>query len=324
MRLALAPPYDAARGDGHSSSVPSPSSTTNASSSAEWQCGIASSSFGPRRDHFSPDCDRAARLRDHAVAVLVDLDVVERDDVRRPLARIRELELADLGLDVPRVVDAALRPHVAEAHRLRARQPAVLRPDGACRKRARRARRGLRGSVCSSLSASCTIVSPARISQTASSCHSSPEPPRTKKISSARLCEWGGVERRPGSMRMRLTPMPFAPAAFPSALPRRRHRALLAADAVDLVPVRDHARIMSTAIASSTRSTARCARSSPSSARPRLRLANELAQLREQRRRVRALALERLDPVEPLDHRTRFVHAFHGRARSCVSSLPEV
>ena len=32
-------PEDSAQGDGHSSSVPSPSSITNASSSSEWQCG---------------------------------------------------------------------------------------------------------------------------------------------------------------------------------------------------------------------------------------------------------------------------------------------
>src|SRR5207245_9346474 len=76
---------------------------------------------------------RATGLGDHPVAVLVDLDIPERDQVRRPLAGLRELELADLGLDLPRIVVAALEPQVAEAHRARARQPAVLdrmaRPD---------------------------------------------------------------------------------------------------------------------------------------------------------------------------------------------------
>src|SRR5262245_58666047 len=64
--------------------------------------------------------------REHLVAVLVERDVVERDDVRRPPAWLGELELADLGLDVPRVVGPSLDPDVAHARRARARQPAVL------------------------------------------------------------------------------------------------------------------------------------------------------------------------------------------------------
>jgi hypothetical protein len=68
----------------------------------------------------------ARRFGEHAVAVLVELDVLERDDVRRSLARLRELDVALACLDVPRVVGASLGPRVAEAHRARARQPAVL------------------------------------------------------------------------------------------------------------------------------------------------------------------------------------------------------
>src|SRR4051794_6347024 len=71
---------------------------------------------------------RARCLRELLVAILVQLDVVERDDVRRPLSRLREVELTDLGLHVPGIVDAPLNPHVAEAHRLRPWEPAVLRP----------------------------------------------------------------------------------------------------------------------------------------------------------------------------------------------------
>ena len=69
---------------------------------------------------------RAGGRGDGLVPIFVERDVVERNDVLRPLARIGELELADLRLDVPRVVDAAFDPRPAQANRLRARQPAVL------------------------------------------------------------------------------------------------------------------------------------------------------------------------------------------------------
>ena len=73
-----------------------------------------------------PGAIRPGRGAEAAVAELVERDVVEPDDVRGPLARLGELELADLGLDLPRVVHAPLGPDVAEPHGLRARQPAVL------------------------------------------------------------------------------------------------------------------------------------------------------------------------------------------------------
>src|SRR5262249_15967960 len=62
----------------------------------------------------------------HLVAVLVERDVVERDDVRGPLPRRGELELADGRLDVPRIGVAALAPECAEAKGPRARQPREL------------------------------------------------------------------------------------------------------------------------------------------------------------------------------------------------------
>src|SRR5207237_8171262 len=69
---------------------------------------------------------RAGRRGEHLVAVLVERHVVKCDDVRRPLARVGELELADHGFDVPRVVGSALDPRVPEPQRAGARQPAEL------------------------------------------------------------------------------------------------------------------------------------------------------------------------------------------------------
>ena len=63
---------------------------------------------------------------EHLVAVLVERHIVEGNHVVRPLAGLRELELADLGLDVPRVVVAPLDPRIAEPERPRPRQPAEL------------------------------------------------------------------------------------------------------------------------------------------------------------------------------------------------------
>ena len=74
---------------------------------------------------------RPGRAREHLVAVFVQRNVLERDHVRRALARLGELELADLGLQIPRVVRVAFDPGVAQPHGVRARQPAVL--DGMAR-----------------------------------------------------------------------------------------------------------------------------------------------------------------------------------------------
>src|SRR6266545_3872149 len=107
-------PSEAARGEGHSSSVPSPSSTTNASSSTEWQCGIASSAWGSRIAHFSPVFTEPA-----ASATILSPSSSSSTSSRATT-------LAGLRLDHPRVVVAPLEPEVAEPHRARARQPAVL------------------------------------------------------------------------------------------------------------------------------------------------------------------------------------------------------
>ena len=69
---------------------------------------------------------RARRRGERLVAVLVERDVVARDHVWRPLAGLRELELPNLGLDVPGVVGAPFHPGPAQPDGARARQPPVL------------------------------------------------------------------------------------------------------------------------------------------------------------------------------------------------------
>src|SRR5437588_6383912 len=86
-------------------------------------CGLLAR---PARRPLEPGRLRAGGLRDRLVAVLVQLDVVEMHDIRRTFARRSEVDVAELRLDVPGVVGAALGPEVAEALRARARQPAVL------------------------------------------------------------------------------------------------------------------------------------------------------------------------------------------------------
>ena len=68
----------------------------------------------------------ACGLGQQLVAVLVEWEIVERHDVRRPLAGLGELELADLDLDVPRIVGAPLDPWIAEPQSPRAGELAEL------------------------------------------------------------------------------------------------------------------------------------------------------------------------------------------------------
>src|SRR3954471_16430720 len=77
-------------------------------------------------DRVEPGALRPGRRGEQLVSVLVEGQLVEGDHVRRPLARLRELELADSRLELPRVVDPSLGPDVAEAQRPRAGEPAVL------------------------------------------------------------------------------------------------------------------------------------------------------------------------------------------------------
>src|SRR5262245_11226928 len=59
------------------------------------------------------------------------------------------------------------------------------------------------------------MQSPLRISWTCSSCHRSPSPRSTKKISSSARWQCAGVDHLPGSTSIRVTPTPTLPAARP-------------------------------------------------------------------------------------------------------------
>src|SRR3712207_4753972 len=72
---------------------------------------------------------RAGRLRDelpHLALVFLTLDVVEVDDVRRPLRRLRERQRLGLRLHLPRIVGPARDPWPAEPDGARPRQPPEL------------------------------------------------------------------------------------------------------------------------------------------------------------------------------------------------------
>ena len=115
-------------GDGHSSSVALPSRMTNTSSSSEWQCGgeprAPGASLLPVKPRELRTLRRRQRRRRHAVLKALELDLVDVEDVRRPRRRFAVSERLACGLDVPGVVVASLDPRPPEPDRARARQPA--------------------------------------------------------------------------------------------------------------------------------------------------------------------------------------------------------
>src|SRR6516162_5947937 len=70
---------------------------------------------GTAPDPVEPGLLRSGGPCKKLVAVLVERQVVEHRDVRRPCSRGRELELPGRRLDVPRIVVAPLDPESAEA-----------------------------------------------------------------------------------------------------------------------------------------------------------------------------------------------------------------
>src|SRR5215208_1292062 len=192
---------------------------------------------------LEPGLDGSGGVGDHPVAVLVELDLVERDHVRRPLARLRELELARLGLDVPRIVHAPLGPDVAEAHRLRPWQPAVLRPLPRAESEhvepigtgAERVLGALDDGVSGADLAYRLVL---------------PQQPRATEDEEDLLRAIVRVWRRRKAPRLDADAIEtdaLRARGVPERLPCRGHRPLRAPNALDLVPVGDHARIMSTA-----------------------------------------------------------------------------
>jgi hypothetical protein len=91
-------------------------------------------------------------------------------------------------------------------------------------------------------------------------------------------------------------------------LPVAADVALFASNDPDVVPMRDHAPIMSRANASRSRATAASPASPPSAPRPRLCLSEESAELAEELDRARVRPSQGLDPFEPLEHAPRFLH----------------
>src|SRR5688500_14128225 len=58
---------------------------------------------------------------------MLELDLVDVEDVRRPLGRLTVGQRRRLGLEVPRVVDAPLHPWPTKPDGTRARQPTPFR-----------------------------------------------------------------------------------------------------------------------------------------------------------------------------------------------------
>src|SRR5436190_23176222 len=192
-------------------------------------------------------------------------------------------------------------------------------------------------SVCASRPARCTRQSPARISNVASSspsrCHETPEPERTKKISSS-LSAWRGVERRPDAMRilfMLIRSLPAARASCVQVLPivpassyslSRSSQWTMCSDMGATLRHRHHPQLVRKA--ATFERLCRHVRAVPLGPDPRLALAEELPDLCEQELRRRALALERLDPLQPVHDRPRLVHAVNvarKSARVCAETV---
>ena len=136
-------------------SVPSPSSTTKISSSAEWQCGgqpiRPAGIVTAERPVFDRPCSPPEiALEEERLAVLaLDLlDVVDVDDRGRALEQLADLRLAGGSLPLERVV-VADRDDVDERRRHpcdpRARAERCSRAGAAARRRGHRARPGRHG-----------------------------------------------------------------------------------------------------------------------------------------------------------------------------------
>ena len=160
---------------------------------------------------------------------VVAFDIAEVDDGCRPRARLWELELASFGLEIPRMplfgdptvtsmrTTPARGRYVAVAF-VRSPNASTSRPSGPATR------------VCVSSATRWTMQSPGPTSYVLPSCHESPEPARTKKISSSSSSTWTGEERPPGSSRNLAAPTPTDSAASPRSIrsscigPRRRSR----------------------------------------------------------------------------------------------------
>ena len=147
-----------------------------------------------------------ARERPERATVVVALDVVDVHDARRPRADLRHLRFPRRGLPLPRMV-AATRPR-PRSRRARTRP----RAEGAPPRSGQRVPNASTSSPSSparrvwSSRTRWTMQSPGPTSNAPVRSRQTPEPPRTKKISSSAVCRWRGVDHLPGSTLTRFRP----------------------------------------------------------------------------------------------------------------------
>ena len=177
----------------------------------------------------------------------LELDLVDVEDIRRPLGRLAVRERRHLGLAVPGIVDPPLDPLPSEPERPRARRPArvyrvmprpereQIEPVRAGHERVLELVRPMDDAV-----AGPNLVYPVVLPREAGPRRARP------KISSEAPCEWGGVGNFPGATRTRFSPTPFVPAASRAAAKSRPSRPSRAGAARRHPGVQSHPRRMMT------------------------------------------------------------------------------
>ena len=210
-----------AAGVGQSSSVPSPSSTTKISSSAEWRCGGAPSSPAGSLTQLRPRELGAGGARERAAELppACSPSTSSRLTTRvGPRAELRQLRFAGRGLSLPRM---RRRPGLDPASRraTRPRLAAGARPpsDRGYRTRARRAHRRPLAACAARADAMDDAVAGADLERRSVEQADA----RTAEDEEDLLLRGLPVERRrplPGSIRIRFTPTVFVPAAAPRSV----------------------------------------------------------------------------------------------------------
>ena len=228
-------PSRARWGLGQSSRMPSPSSTTKISSSAEWMCGGAAL---PRRRRggpssalsSSPPAARASRRHLPPAAPSTSSRLM---NIRRPLAKLGHVGLARADLAFPgTLAPADVGPTCRQSRRRRLAGDGRSRCARGCRRRARRGRRHrLGGSATPAGGARCSRRAGPRRRRRPGGTH-----PGREDVEDLLLAGVPVIGRRPLAWvdPIRFTPTVFVPAATPRLLhtapsdrpPRRpcRHR----------------------------------------------------------------------------------------------------
>ena len=260
----------------------------------------------------------------------IGLEVLEPDDVRRPHARRRQLRLGERALELPLVRRVDVEERRADAELVDAREPVVaaragappvpvrehVEPVGARDERVRRAGRE---------------VDDARARRRPRRRRPRrrrplPREPRAAEHVEDLLVVAVRVERRRAAAGVDADAVDAdadGAGGLAEVAPAGVDRALLVVVLLDLVPVRDvrvaHAGSIRAESASPQRSTASAARSSPSC---RAHASASRTSARSSSRssgRGRAAALERLDPLQPLQHRACLLHPSDGTGGTHLS-----